>query len=115
MGDVGRPQAEIDWEKAEKLAGIHCTGEEIAAVLGVDYDTLVRRLHDMGYKDFADWYKKYSANGKMSLRRKQFEIAQAGDKTMLIWLGKQYLDQSDKKEVEQRVSEIKIDSDDADL
>ena len=30
----------------------------------------------------------------MSIRRKQYELAMAGDKTMLIWLGKQLLGQS---------------------
>jgi len=30
------------------------------------------------------------------LKRKQVEVALAGNTTMLIWLGKQYLDQSDK-------------------
>ena len=31
----------------------------------------------------------------MSLRRKQYELALEGDRTMLIWLGKQHLGQSE--------------------
>jgi hypothetical protein len=31
-----------------------------------------------------------------SVRRKQFELAMAGNPTMLVWLGKQYLGQHDK-------------------
>ena len=33
------------------------------------------------------------------MRRKQFEVANNGSVPMLIWLGKQYLDQKDKQEV----------------
>ena len=33
------------------------------------------------------------------MRAKQVELAKAGNVTMLIWLGKQMLDQSDKQEV----------------
>lgn len=32
----------------------------------------------------------------MSLRRKQIDVALGGNTVMLIWLGKQYLDQADK-------------------
>jgi hypothetical protein len=34
-----------------------------------------------------------------SLRRKQFEAAMNGNTTILIWLGKQYLGQRDKREM----------------
>jgi hypothetical protein len=33
------------------------------------------------------------------LKKKQFDQAMEGDRGMLIWLGKNRLDQSDKKEV----------------
>lgn len=42
--------------------------------------------------------------GKMSLRRLQWKSAQAGDRTMLVWLGKQYLGQTDKQNVSQEVT-----------
>ena len=32
---------------------------------------------------------------------KQYELAKSGDRGMLIWLGKNRLDQSDKKEIKQ--------------
>lgn len=96
---TGRPLKKIDWEKAEKLANIFCTGEEIASILGMDYDTLnsaIKREYD---KSFSDWYKKHSADGKISLRRTQFKLAtEENNVTMAIWMGKQYLGQSDKIE-----------------
>lgn len=85
---MARPQKPIDAEQVELLASIHCTNEEIAIALGCSPDTLTRR--------FADALKKGKAEGKASLRRKQWELAQAGNPTMLIWLGKQLLEQKDK-------------------
>ena len=51
------------------------------------------------YKDsFGNVYKKTSAAGKMSLRREQWRSAEKGNVTMQIWLGKQWLGQTDKVE-----------------
>jgi hypothetical protein len=44
---------------------------------------------------FLNAYKKGCADIKESLRRKQLDIAKAGNVTMLIWLGKQILGQRD--------------------
>lgn len=94
----GRPRINIDLKGAEKLASLHCTGEEIAGFFDINYDTLlkiIKREYKMG---FSEWYKRYSAKGKVSLRRKQFEVAMSGNATMLVWMGKQVLEQSDKTE-----------------
>lgn len=98
----GRPRAYIDYEKLEKLCQIHCTGEECAAILDVDYDTLNRNLIEDGHGGFAEYFKRYSANGKASLRRRQFQAAMDGNTTMLVWMGKQLLGQSDKTEIQQQ-------------
>lgn len=49
---------------------------------------------------FSQVYKKYSSTGKISLRRMQFRSAENGSVPMQIWLGKQYLEQKEKQEVE---------------
>lgn len=85
---MARPPLEIDEETVEKLAAIHCTMKEIAAVVGCSVDTLERR--------FADTVKKGRDKGKTSLKRWQWKAAEKGNVSMLIWLGKQYLDQKDK-------------------
>jgi len=94
----GRPLKVIDYKKLDAMCAIHCTGEECAAILGMDYDTLNRTLKKDGHKGFAEYFKVKGANGKMSLRRKQFDHAMSGNATMLIWLGKQWLGQVDKQE-----------------
>ena len=73
---------------------IQCTQEEIAGFLDLSVDTLQRD------KKFCGIYETKKKTGKMSLRRKQYELAMSGDKTLLIWLGKQYLEQSDKQGIE---------------
>lgn len=96
---MGRPLIKIDWKKVQSLCKIQCTGEEIAGVLGIDYDTLNNALIREKDTTFSDYFKKHSAGGRFSLRRRQFKIAEEGNPTMLIWLGKQYLGQKEKQEV----------------
>lgn len=90
---AGRPKIEINWEDVRKLSLLQCTQNEIASFLGVSVDTLLRR------KEFCELHKKGMEEGRMSLRRLQWKKAQEGNTTMLIWLGKQYLGQSDKQEL----------------
>ena len=91
MGKAGRPKKEIDMELVERLANIQCTQEERASVVGCSVDTLVAQ------QDFSEIYKKGREVGKSSLRRTQWRIAQ-NNAAMAIWLGKQYLGQTDKVE-----------------
>jgi hypothetical protein len=90
---MARPKKIIDYVLAEKLAYIQCTVSEIANMMGVARETLERD------KAFRHIHEKGMENGRSSLRRLQWKAAEAGDKTMLIWLGKQYLAQKDKSEV----------------
>jgi hypothetical protein len=89
----GRPKFIIDYETVKKLASIFCTQEEIAAVLGCSVDTLYRD------KEFSGVYKKGLETAKASLRRKQFALADRNP-AMAIFLGKNYLGQSDRQELE---------------
>jgi hypothetical protein len=73
----------------------------MAGVLGIDYDTLSSACKRDHKVKFSDWIKKKSMSGKMSLRRKQYTTAMDGNPTMLVWLGKNWLGQSDNKEIMQ--------------
>lgn len=84
------------------MCEIQCTGEEIAGVLGISYDTLIRRIQEKGYADFAEYLAEKGAEGKRSLRRRQWSEAMGGSTTMLIWLGKQMLGQTDRSQIDQR-------------
>ena len=89
----GRPLIKIDMEQVEQLAAIGATQAEIASHLGVTEQTLHNR------KGFLGVYKRGMVRGRLSLRHKQFNLAKGGDKTMLVWLGKQLLGQSDRREL----------------
>ena len=97
---MGRPPIEIDIAMFEKLCSIQCTEEEIAGVFNCSIDTITRWCKKTYGETFADIYKKKSASGKMSLRRWQFDTAKRGNATMQIWLGRQYLGQTDRQEVD---------------
>ena len=90
---VGRPKIQIDYNTVEKLANIQCTQEEIASFLDISVRTLQRD------EEFCRIYKKGQDNGKMSLRRMQYKLAEKNT-AMAIFLGKQYLGQRDNIEVE---------------
>lgn len=105
MNKGGRPKITIDFEMVEKLCAMQCTGEEIAGVLKINYDTLNARINEEYGIGFSDYYKKHSQSGRASLRRLQWKSAQGGNTPMLIWLGKQYLGQRDI--VEQHDNETK--------
>ena len=88
---MGKPKTEIDRKRVETLAGFGCTVAEMAVELGCSKEILERR--------FATSIEKGRAAARASLRRMQWQAAQKGSAAMLIWLGKQILDQNDKREV----------------
>lgn len=89
---MARPRKEFNVETFEDLCGIHCTLAEIAGILHISEDTVERRCEEEFQQRFAEVYKRFSADGKMSLRRTQFKMAETNP-AMAIWLGKQYLGQ----------------------
>ena len=95
----GRPRIEIDWAEFDRLCEVQCTLAEIATHFGVSEDTIERAVKREHGVSFADYFAQKRQAGFVSLRRKQYELAMAGNATMLIFLGKQYLGQADKREV----------------
>lgn len=96
---MARPKVELDSKIFENLCQIQCTKDEICSVFECDEKTLTRWCKDEYGLGFSDVYKKKSKVGKISLRRLQWKSAQSGNVSMLIWLGKQYLGQTDKQEL----------------
>ena len=93
----GRPPAVIDLMTVERAASIGCTVEEIAAILGIARSTLFeRKANDPAIEDAIE---KGRETGRATLRRLQWDRAQQGSDTMLIWLGKQMLGQRDNAAV----------------
>ena len=96
---MARPRKEINQTEFEKLCGLQCSKEEICGWFFITDKTLdawARRTYDESYSEV---YDKKRSTGKISLRRAQFRLAEK-NAAMAIWLGKQYLGQRDKYEVE---------------
>ena len=101
---MARPKKyNIDTEQVEKLASFGCTNIEIGSFFGCSPDLLE--------KSYSEFLTKGRDKGKIRLRLLQWKAAEAGSHTMLIWLGKQILNQSDKQEFEliKPISEINFD------
>lgn len=95
----GRTEITIDWDLVDQLLQYHCTGQMIAGRLGIHPDTLYDRTVKKFDKSWSDYSAEKQSKGKSRLLQKQFERALSEDKpsdNMLIWLGKQALNQKDK-------------------
>lgn len=95
----GRPPLPFDMGQFEEMCGISCTKEEIASVLKMSISTLEDKVNASYGDSFSAIYKRFQGTGKQSLRRMQLQAAQKGNVTMLIWLGKQWLNQKDKDDL----------------
>ena len=102
----GRPRTLIDEDILKTVYGMSarfCSQEEIAEAVQITVKTLKKN------NEFLRTYKKGFDKGKAMLRSKQFEIAMAGDKAMLIWMGKQHLGQCDNPlEMEIKLEELEL-------
>lgn len=96
---AGRPKKELNWEEFDKLCAMQCSQREIAGWFDVSVDTIERRVEETWGIKFAEYFEEKRSAGKIALRRKQFDVAMGGNVALLIWLGKQYLGQSDKQDV----------------
>jgi hypothetical protein len=85
---VARPEAKIDLAELEKLCGMQCTDEEIAAFFGVNKRTIVRRRK---VQKFNDIMENARAKGRVSVRRNLFRLANAGNVAAAIFLSKNLL------------------------
>ena len=96
---VGRPRVLINWDEVDKLCMIGATQEEVAAWFDSTVATLDNALkRDKKCKNFLEYSAAKHCKGKVSLRRRQMQLALSGNATMLIWLGKQKMGQHEPNE-----------------
>ena len=95
---MARPKVNIDWNKVDKFLEADCEGTEIAAYLGINPNTLYFRCKEDHKVSFSEYLQEKKARGNSLLKVKQFDTAMSGDKTMMIWLGKQRLGKSEKSQ-----------------
>lgn len=97
----GRPRIEMDepvftaWDQLDALI-IWSTQEYCADRLGISADTLAARIKEKTGLSFPEYKRQKMEPMKINLLKKQYDTAMSGNVTMQIWLGKQYLGQSEK-------------------
>src|SRR5215510_8876352 len=85
---MARPKVKIDLAELEKLCGMQCTDEEIAAFLGLSTKTIERRRQQKQFREVMDRGK---AKGRVSVRRALFRLANNGNIAAAIFLSKNLL------------------------
>ena len=98
---AGRKKIFIDWEKVDNYLMSGSNGVQVSAMLGIHYNTLVNKCKEEKKCDFSEYLQQKKEKGNNLLKAMQYKLAMNGDRGMLIWLGKNRLDQSDKKEIKQ--------------
>lgn len=90
-----RPEKPIDWDKVDKLLMAGCKGTEIAPHFNMHVNTFYDKVKDHYNICFTEYSLIKKQEGDSLLRKAQFDKALKEDNTMLIWLGKQRLEQRD--------------------
>jgi hypothetical protein len=99
VGKMGRPPAameKIDKAELKKLMQFHPSEKEAADWFDVSLSSLERFIKKEFQCTFDEFRDKGFVRTKISIKRKQIEMALGGDRVMLIWCGKQYCGQSEK-------------------
>ncbi len=92
---VGRPRIELDPKQAKIFGYFRATYDTMAEQIGCHVDTIRAAMQDEN-SEFSKAYKNGFSSMKMKLSEAQVKTAiEEHNPTLLVWLGKQYLDQKD--------------------
>ena len=107
---AGRPRIAIDQAQFENLCKMQCTETEICAWFNCCDETLNTWCKKTYKKTFEQCFAIFREGGKISLRRSQWKLAETNP-SMAIFLGKNYLNQSDdpRKYERDETTEDKLD------
>jgi transposase-like protein len=105
--EAGRALAIVPWDTVDDYLRAGCAGAAVARLLGIHPNTLYRSCMREHGCNFGEYAQEKRAEGDELLRMTQFHLAVDGkDKTMLIWLGKNRLDQRDRSETKHEYSDL---------
>jgi len=100
----GRPRKKIDWDEVDKMLSMGALGTEVAAYFDMHAVTFYDRVQAEKGVDFTQYCSQKHSRRDLSLRLKQFQLAMDGNTTMLVFLGKALLNQTEKQEVDFRIN-----------
>ncbi len=99
LTENGRPSKPIDWAKVDDLLMAGCTGSEVAAYFDMHRQTFYDRVVAKYNTSFTEYSSEKKQHGESILRAHQYAkalgLTKEGDNTLLIWLGKQRLNQTE--------------------
>ena len=107
---MARPSKDLEnmefngWDQLDALI-VWASQEYCCEKLGINTDTLTRKIQEAHGMGFTEYKHKRKESMRINLLKKQYDVAMAGNVSMLIWLGKNELGQKDKLD-----SDIKIES-----
>ncbi|MBT7040615.1 MAG: hypothetical protein HN921_12315 [Bacteroidetes bacterium] len=102
---AGRPKKEFDLQQVKLLGQFRATYSTMADWFECSEDTIRRNMQNEK-SGFCKVYKKALATTKMKLSEAQIKYALNGNATLLVWLGKNLLDQHDKLEVSSNKKQV---------
>lgn len=107
-------QIPLNLNELEKLGTLQVTHIELAAWYSISKRTIENRFDSPKRYEFQgksmtfrEIFERGQAKGRMTLRRKQMQLAESGHCTMLIWLGKNILGQRDTWSVSRKPDEMR--------
>lgn len=96
---MSRPHIPIDWNRVEAMLVAGCMGTEVAAFFAMHPETFYRRVQEEFGIGFTEYLQQKRSIGDSIIREKQYlkaiGLEKEGDNTLLIWLGKNRLKQSE--------------------
>jgi len=105
----------ISVAQLKKMMPLNPTLKDCAGFLDCSEDTITRAIKKETGQTFYDFRDKYLGITRQKLRQKAFQMAMAGDRTVMIFLLKNYCGMKDNPEIylEQQEVELEfIDEDD---
>lgn len=96
---MSRPPKEFDQKEFEGLCKIQCNRPEICAFFETTPRALERWCERTYGKSFDEVYEEKASFGRMTVRRKLFQMAAEGHFGSIVWFTKNYMGFSDRNEI----------------
>ena len=103
---MGRPKAEIDWDKVDEMLRAHCEGSAIASLFGIHPDTLYLKVSAKYNMTFSAYAQQKRGEGVSLMEAGIYRDAmKKGGADRMFWL-KNKAGWKDKVETDLNIKEI---------
>jgi len=100
---MGRPKKDFtqgEWGLIDLACQFKVEAQHVADLVDCSARTLSRRIDEKSGITFVQYRNKIMSKTLHNLFSKQYEVAMNGNTAMLIWLGKNYMGQTDKLDID---------------